>query len=80
MAYWPIAVTVSTLPNEKRGENVLTFSDVLPCPLIILEEWMSLDLIYTVPAKTHLPEEVRKDILNLILDHFRNSKGFSKYR
>ena len=63
MAYWPIAVTVCTLPNEKRGENVLTFSDVLPCPLIVLEERMPLDLIYTVTAETNLPVEVRTDIV-----------------
>lgn len=55
-----IAVTVSRLPNETGGvklisDNVLTLSDVLPCPLVILEERMPLDFIYTVTAESNFP-------------------------
>ena len=65
-----IAVTVSRLPTETggvtiirnfKGENVLTFSDVLPCPLVILEERMPLDLFYTIAAKSNFPVEMRED-------------------
>lgn len=71
-----VAATVSRLPNEMGGvkairnlnsENVLTLSDVLPCPLVILEERMPLDLIYTITAKSNFPVGVREDILNFII-------------
>lgn len=76
IAGYIVAVTVSRLPNEMGGakairnlksENVLTLSDVLPCPLVILEERMSLDLIYTITAKSNFPVEVKEDILSLII-------------
>lgn len=59
-----ISVTVSRLPNETRGvkvirnhnsENVLTLSDAIPCPLVILEEGMPLNLIYAITAKSNFP-------------------------
>jgi len=48
-------------------ERVLTLSDVLPCPLVILEEGMPLDLIHAVAAKSNFPAGgVRKDTFSLI--------------
>lgn len=43
--------------NLIRGhsENVLTVSDVLPCPLVVLEERMPLDLIETIAAQSNFP-------------------------
>lgn len=71
------AVTVSSLLNEKGGvkvitnlnsENVLTLSDVLPCPLVILEERMPLDLIDTIAAKSNFPVGVSEAMLSLSLE------------
>lgn len=71
-AGYTIAVRVSGLSNEMGGvkvicnlssENVLTLSDVLPCPLVILEERMPLDLIYTITAKPNFPVGVRRTYL-----------------
>ncbi len=73
------AVTVSRRPNEigsakvngiPNREHILTLSDVLPCPLVILEERMPLDLIYTIAAKSDFPVGFREDMLSLIQDHF----------
>lgn len=77
IAGYMIAVTVSRLPNEMggvkvirnlNGENALTVSDVLPRPLVILEERMPLDLIYTVTAESNFPVGVKEDTLSLILE------------
>lgn len=49
----------------KGGEkkSVLTLSDVLPCPLVILEERMPLDLVHTVTTEPNFPAGVRENIL-----------------
>lgn len=56
---------------SNRG-GVLTLSDVLPCPLVILEERMPLDLIDTITAKSNFSAGVREDMLSFILDHFNS--------
>lgn len=55
--------------SNLNSKNVLTLSDVLPCPLVILEERMPLDLIYTITAKSNFPVGVREDISH---DHFNS--------
>lgn len=71
-----IAATVSGLSKEVggvkvisnlNGENALTLSDVLPCPLVILKERVPLDLIDAVAAKSNLPVGVRENVLSLNL-------------
>lgn len=36
--------------------NILTISDGVKSPLVILEEWVSLDFLHAVPAQSHLPQ------------------------
>lgn len=64
-----IAKTVSRPANQTGGvkgicqlssKNVLTLSDVVPSPLIILEERMPLDLVYTITTKSNFPIGVKR--------------------
>ena len=49
-------------PLQRKHETwtELTVSDVLPCPLVVLEERMSLDLIHPVATQSYLPGDKLK--------------------
>lgn len=53
--------------RKHNSETVLTVSDDLPCPLVILEERMPLNLIYTITAESNIPVRVSVDMLSLSL-------------
>lgn len=41
--------------------NRLTVSDVLPRPLVVLEEGMSLDFIHAITAESNFPVATRQE-------------------
>lgn len=54
---------VPAIPSKEERveglcEHVLTLSNVLPCPLVILEEGMPLDLIEAVPTEANFPASI----------------------
>lgn len=36
--------------------DILTISDGVKSPLVVLEEWVSLDFLHAAPAQSHLPQ------------------------
>lgn len=41
--------------------DILTISDRIKSPLVVPEEWVSLDFLHAVPAQSHLPQNKESD-------------------